>query len=253
MKSEKPWIFPKIALYFAIAFPFMYPFVSDYPSYLYFWFSTYKYGKEILNTDPAKAVSFNFVFVPLALSLIAIILCLLLKKPTADNKVASMAFIVSIFTIFITSVFLYPSTTISSDVRTGNCLYNMKQIGMAIEMYADDYDSKLPPIGYNWNSGLKKYKIGNKVLHCKNVVTSKDPTYAFNKNLVGFDTYKAKQADKVIMIFESTPGKNLFGTSELLPKYPRHYFGDSYGFLDGHVKSMRRGSNITMFQPKIAK
>ena len=251
MNSEKPWIFSKIALYFAFVSPFVTSFVSYFVNNLHFWLLTSRYGKEILiDTDATKRIAFNFDIIPIILSLSIILLCFLLRKSNEDKKTAGIAFVVTIFMISVFSV----SCSDRFKPRQAACLSNIKQIGLAIKIYEDDYDSHLPPLNSNWNIIFEDYKyiLSIKYLDCPNVKSSKDPSYAFNKNLAELNENRIIKQRDTIAIFESKPGKNLFGTSELLPKYPRHNGGENYGFLDGHAKWLEReGLDISKFQPII--
>ncbi len=37
--------------------------------------------------------------------------------------------------------------------RTASCSSNLKQLGLAMAMYVQDYDETFPPLGYNWAAG----------------------------------------------------------------------------------------------------
>ena len=210
------------------------------------------YGKEILDTYVARIFPF-FKFalvVPLACSLLLFILCFILKKSKKDKANSINAFYISIVTVYFTLLVYAPFT------RTAqlSCLSNIKQLNLALLMYAEDYDSHIPPLKSNWNSTIEIYTRNNRLLHCPNVITSKDPTYAYNKNIVGLDINKIKNPNEAILLFESKPRKNLIGTNELLPKYPRHGVGDNYAFLDGRAKWIKRdGLDVSRFQPDIEK
>jgi prepilin-type N-terminal cleavage/methylation domain-containing protein/prepilin-type processing-associated H-X9-DG protein len=60
------------------------------------------------------------------------------------------------------------------------CLSNLKQVGLAIGVYADDHDGYAPYLGYNWNSGyatLPKALVGTPgdpkgYLPCQSINTS---------------------------------------------------------------------------------
>ena len=247
MNSEKPWVFPKIALYFAIAYPAIIIFLGQ----LIILLVINIYGTEILDTDLIDRTASKIVYIPLAFSVSMVILCGFLKKSEKDKSNAFKALIISIVALCFSFV-MFDISVARYKARQSGCLSSIKQISLAFLIYENDYDSHLPPLGSNWNSILKEYKIGDGMLHCPNVENSKDPTYALNKNLAGLNVNNVKNPENTILIFESKPGKNLFGTSELLPKYPRHFDGDEYGFLDGHAKSMKRKELITSkFQPII--
>ena len=249
MNSEKQWIFSRIAFYFAIAFPLIMLILK----LLHVLLLRRMYGTEILDAYSARILPFFkiAIIVPLAYSLLIFILSRILKKTEKDKETSLNALAISILAVYFTSI-IY--VNLFAKTRVPHCLSNIKQLNYALRLYADDYDSHLPPLKSNWNSTLEVYTKNNRLLHCPSVITSKDPTYAYNKNIAGLDINKIKNPNETFSIFESKPGKNLIGTSELLPKYPRHDVDDNYAFLDGRAKWIKRdGLDASMFQPDIEK
>lgn len=120
------------------------------------------------------------------------------------------------------------------------CAQNMKQISLAIMLYAEDYEGEFPTAD-QWCDLLEPY-IGNSartVTRCP-IEPESSFSYAFNQNLDGLTTDKVG-AD-VVTLFESEPGRNMTGGPELLktnrhPSSKRSSFGGcNIGFVDGHVE-----------------
>ncbi len=120
------------------------------------------------------------------------------------------------------------------------CSNNLKQIGMAVEVYRDNHSGKFPPVG-SWNSAVIKYSDHKSILYCPEADKSM-PSYAMNSRLSGVTIDDVADPSATVLVFESIPGKDLFGGPGLLPSPARHgRSGDrSYVvlFCDGHVKSL---------------
>jgi hypothetical protein len=123
--------------------------------------------------------------------------------------------------------------------RRTSCLSNVKQQGIAFLMYAQDYDGYYP-LPQSWNEGVYPYTRNSTILHCPYAEEENLPTYAMNHRLKSVLSARIETPERVVMLFDSIPGKNLSGGSELLPDPPRHGTGDhnSIGFVDGHAKSV---------------
>jgi hypothetical protein len=123
--------------------------------------------------------------------------------------------------------------------RRISCMSNVKQLGLAFEMYVQDYDGYYP-LPQSWNDEIYPYTKNSQILHCPDAEEENLPTYAMNRHLKGVLSARIETPANVVMLFDSIPGKNLSGGSELLPDPPRHGTGnyDVVGFVDGHVKSV---------------
>lgn len=119
--------------------------------------------------------------------------------------------------------------------ESNTCLNNIKQLSLGVMMYADDYDGSYPN-PKKWNEQIFPYTKSSKLLYCPQAHRRDMPAYALNSKLKGMNSGASTHVDTTVMIFESIPGRNLAGGSELLPKYPRHHGGDHIGFLDDHAK-----------------
>ena len=128
--------------------------------------------------------------------------------------------------------------------QKANCLSNIKQLSVAMQMYTSDWDDAYP-MAENWNDALAKYTrprdsaslFGAKIWTCP-AAKSSEPTYALNGMLAGISAGKVSFASETVGIYESVPGRNQAGEAELLPNPPRHSEGNNIGFADGHVTWM---------------
>jgi|GEM_PF-1752333 len=136
--------------------------------------------------------------------------------------------------------FLFPVLSKGPEsIRPITCMDNLKQLGNATLQYTQDYDDSLPPTT-NWNKALDPYIKNKKVLICPSAQNPDLPSYAINSGLAGYKHNQIQNPDKVVLMFDSIPGKNLKGGPEILPPQPRHHKGDNISFTDNHVKWWRR-------------
>jgi prepilin-type processing-associated H-X9-DG protein len=121
------------------------------------------------------------------------------------------------------------------------CLARVKNLGLALRMYAEDWDGALPD-GEAWCDSLLPYVDGGDAFHCPEAPAHLECAFAYNRSLG--DTPHGAPADPMntVAIFESDAGWNAAGGPELLPVKPRHLGGDNYGFADGHAVWMPRKS-----------
>jgi prepilin-type processing-associated H-X9-DG protein len=118
------------------------------------------------------------------------------------------------------------------------CLSNIKQLGLGLTMYAQDYDDRFPPAS-QWRAEVFPYIKNEQVFNCPALDDHNVVSYGFNRHLQGHQYDKVVAADKVVMIFDTIPGGSDNGGVELLPHKPRHKGGThNLGFADGHAKNV---------------
>ena len=125
-----------------------------------------------------------------------------------------------------------------------SCLFNLKELDLAVQMYIQDYDERLP-LSASWNEDLLPYTVGHSKsnFRCPQEPNQKVPSYAFNGRLHKLPLGKVESPEGTVVVFDSIPGKNLAGGKELLPFPSRHTLDDigcyNFGFLDGHAKTYK--------------
>ena len=117
--------------------------------------------------------------------------------------------------------------------RKAVCLGHTKELALALQMYADDNDQRLP-LAANWQDALEQYCKGSATFTCPEAPGSPS-AYAYSSTLPGLAYSDLLAPGDTVGIFESDAGPNAVGGPELLPDAPRHYGGDNYGFPDGHA------------------
>jgi prepilin-type processing-associated H-X9-DG protein len=113
------------------------------------------------------------------------------------------------------------------------CLSNLKQLSMAMLMYAPDSDEVLPPAN-KWETVLRPYHKSDRILSCP--ADGQPHSYALNANIAGASMRAVKSPGTTVALFESNQHKpNSAGTKAAVAGPPRHMGGNHYAFVDGHV------------------
>ena len=126
-------------------------------------------------------------------------------------------------------------STISS-----SCLFNMKQSGLAVLMYSEDYDNRLPH--RDWMDATYSYSKNWGIYACP-IASRENDTYfgfAFELTMIGKKTGKVGSPATQPLIYDSDLlYKNATAPIRVgLMKPGRHHEGNNVGYLDGHCKRM---------------
>lgn len=106
------------------------------------------------------------------------------------------------------------------DGRTNACLGSIKELGMAMQEYAEAHGGRFPP-AEGWCHAISPYLKDKSALRCPEV-KGKEPTFAMNPALAGRSVKSITDSMSTVLLFESVPGSSLAGGPELLPLKPRH-------------------------------
>ncbi|MCS6863168.1 MAG: DUF1559 domain-containing protein [Abditibacteriales bacterium] len=125
--------------------------------------------------------------------------------------------------------------------RAASCQSNLKQIALAVMMYAQDYDDRYP-LADKWAGELFPYTKNNSIFLCPSVRTRQMPPsgtpivtdYGYNTALSGVALEKVKSPNSTVLIFESN-GPSAGGAENVIQP-GRHQRGNNFAFVDGHVK-----------------
>jgi hypothetical protein len=143
-----------------------------------------------------------------------------------------------IFTGYLVGIILQ---NISDIEARGRDLLNIKNLGLALMMYAEDYDGYLPQ-GGNWVDATYPYDAKDwKIFQCPADKSLSRSSYAFNANLGGKKLEDIKNPNTIILAYETNnPGDNPVGIGKDFPPRERHKSLAQYGgvavFADGHPK-----------------
>lgn len=125
-------------------------------------------------------------------------------------------------------------------LREGNCIQNVTQLGMSVQVYADEHGA-LPPAD-EWCDRLMPVLQTKELLVCPAARRLRSG-YAFNRALGGLSTAKLRKLpypERIVVIFESDLGWNGAGGPESLVKRPRHRGRDVFAFADGSARAVER-------------
>lgn len=123
-------------------------------------------------------------------------------------------------------------------LATGDCQSNLKQLGLALMMYAQDYDDRLPP-AQRWTEVLYPYVKNESVFKCP-AAPELECGYAYNRVLSMKLMRQVQSPAEAVSLFDSTIGKkNVADNGASWPSPGRHDGGSNCAFMDGHVKWYR--------------
>lgn len=120
------------------------------------------------------------------------------------------------------------------------CMNNVKQLNLAIIMYANDHGEQFPSAD-KWCDLVKPYLGGSDAaFHCASQSNDRC-SYAFNAGLAGRKLTEVTSPAETILVFSSADGWNQSGNRAALKP---HSHGNvfTYGYADGHVEIHRPGT-----------
>jgi len=138
-----------------------------------------------------------------------------------------------------------------------SCQSNLKQIGLGVKQYIQDYDGKFPILNSGqdgWMNVIMPYVKSTFIFQCpteqNNSVNGID--YFYNSQLSGLEERKLPNIERTIMNGDGIGnGPPNFGLSEFPKAWVTdtnspawsHSGGANYAFADGHVKWMKIATN----------
>lgn len=126
--------------------------------------------------------------------------------------------------------------------RQTTCLANLKQIGLAAQMYTQDYDGRFPPAN-KWCDVLSPYSLQPSNFRCPSVPEGKFG-YAMNRKLSRQSLQKLAQPEQTLLVYDSTNLEwNAHDAAQSLPDPPRHGGTvNNAAYADGSARAIRLGA-----------
>ncbi len=136
---------------------------------------------------------------------------------------------------------LFPVVSVDHGSRRVTCTSNLKQIALAAEMYATDYDRRLNPAA-TWMDLLYPYVKNDYVYRCP-TLSGTDPKaygYAYNRLVSKRLLTNVPEPDSTPLAYDSNQLiRSAFDDVTSLPHPGRHNGGNNIAFVDGHVNWIR--------------
>lgn len=154
---------------------------------------------------------------------------------------------------------LNPFAKARENARRSSCQSQLKQIGLGMLQYTQDYDGRLPlnatPTA-GWVAEILPYTKSCPILHCSSDTSAfaiMIPSYWMNGNLNdakhggrGFSTKEIERPDNTFMMgdFDASKATGNITLNEKTwqskaPYARRHLGGANYLWVDGHVKTVK--------------
>lgn len=126
------------------------------------------------------------------------------------------------------------------------CLRQTKQVGIALVMYAQDYDERLPP-AEKWMTVTLPYTKDAKLYRCPTVHQADEKAVAsdaMDTRLSGKSLAKLSDLTSVLLAYEST--RNDWDATDPAQTFaPRHNGHGNVIFADGHAKLLKHETFAT--------
>lgn len=171
---------------------------------------------------------------------------ILLHRPkTTSNGFTLIELLVVIAIIAILAAILFPVfARARENARRTSCLSNVKQIGLGVMMYTQDYDEKFPPLGgtgscagyygnpVSWARNISAYTKSNQLFVCPS--DSRSYTYSAGNSICSY-SFNARLVDQTILPAANSGGKSvasIANASQVVVWIEDETPGTSYSSMD---------------------
>ena len=150
---------------------------------------------------------------------------------------------VMLFLSFVIAGLLVPvAAKAKYQARSGNCESNLRQVGLAVRLYADEHDGRYPSAA-SWCDAVEANVQDKNVFHCP-FQPGKNSSYGFNKKLEG--RMLSSIPNDTVMLFEIEGAWNFSGgTEDVIARSP-HGRSYSFAFADGSVRQITKDELPTL-------
>lgn len=190
----------------------------------------------------------------------------------------------SVIVVGLVAAILYPVFAPRRQFPRGHvsCISNLKQIGLGLIQYSQDYDERFPPVAahgaaFGWADAIYPYIKSNQVFQCPVEPNGgqHDPRlsgytdYWFNAQLSEGALRNISEPARLLAAGDGNDGTDLTNARYSLSALPPQWISDTnsplyrhlgtanYLFADGHVKAMKPTSisnswsqTLPFFEPK---
>ena len=152
----------------------------------------------------------------------------------AGIVVSAITIVIMPFIILMMAILMPALANVKMHAQTTVSLTNAKHICLAMMMYCEENDGRLPQVD-NWPAALTPYLRDTKILESP-FAPHTGRAWAMNRHLNGLKVHDIRQPARTVLIFEIEPGGPPAGGREILPHRPRGQRGYVIGFLDSHTE-----------------
>jgi hypothetical protein len=140
--------------------------------------------------------------------------------------------------VVIIGLVLWPVFAQEKGSRHDRCLSNLKGLGIALIIYATDFDDRPPPRDV-WLDAIYPYTKNHTIEHCDLVTGEGLSGYALNAGVTDLSD-KVKNAATEPLVYDSVNlARNASDLFTSLPKPGRHRGGNFVVFADDHAKFIK--------------
>lgn len=155
----------------------------------------------------------------------------------AGTIVSGVAMLMSVAIIALYAALLLPALAkAKSRAQTISCVNNLKQLSLAVRMYAGDNNDNFPA-ATNWCDAISPLAGSPRIFQCPGDAAQLRSGYAFNAAVSGLA--EDKVAPDTVLIFECDTGWNASGGKELLLSQARHNRTFVIAFADGSIQQIQ--------------
>ena len=172
--------------------------------------------------------------------------------------------LIGVAILALAALILFPLFARARDnLHHGSCSSNLKQIGLGLLQYTQDYDQKLPILTtqQGWFGALQPYVKSTRLFQCPDEKESGDDKlidYWFNQRLAGVEGKQIFDDKNTLMCGDGEPSDDPNASLTALPPLwrtkedspARRHFSETafYLFADGHVRQLAP-DKITIDKP----
>jgi hypothetical protein len=196
-------------------------------------------------TAREKALPLYYVFAgALVLGVAALVRVLVSRGRLAGLRTAVISILVAALGLLVLAPLMYRAVAL---LHEANCIQNLKQVGLSVQVYAQEHGS-LPPPAETWCDRLMPVVRYRALLLCPEAPKLRSG-YAFNSALSRLpmaELQKTPDPHRTVLLYESDLGWNGAGGPETLVKKPRHRGQDVFAFADGSARALRRDQEAAL-------
>jgi prepilin-type processing-associated H-X9-DG protein len=142
--------------------------------------------------------------------------------------------VVALFSIALVAAVFFPVYAGDGRTRPTQCLSNVKQLAVGLQIYLTDSDDRLPARG--WLPEMEPYLKNDDMLTCP-LVPHGRYGYAMNAALMGIDANTVKAPAKTPLFFETDAlGRGVVANLAARNRDRHDGKGSNISYLDSHAK-----------------